>query len=232
MSRDPRSHQAEDSRSLACTAVRAPWGPGSPLHTHAWVRDKPSPASGFGVLSPGLYSFLSTPQPPELPGRARGPWTRWTETHLRTRDGKADPPPTASAPPTAHVTHNPEAAHPGLEVGVPAPPRLCPSSQQPPRPPCAVTRLWARASRGLFPQSSTRQSHFDECRCRSPRLCGDPATFGVRGGGGAGVRRLNQDLINILIVAAAPLAPGPGHTRARALTHTLTHARPQSGGKD
>lgn len=107
---------------------------------------------------------------------------------------------------------------------MPAPPRLCPSSQQPPRPPCAVTRLWARASRGLFPQSSTRQSHFDECRCRSPRLCGDPATFGVRGGGGAGVRRLNQDLINILIVAAAPLAPGPGHTRARALTHTLTHA--------
>lgn len=104
MSWDPRSHQAEDSRSLACTAVRAPWGPGSPLHTHAWARDKPSPASGFGVLSPGLYSFLITPQPPELPGRARGPWTRWTETHLRTRDGKAAPPPTASAQPTAHVT--------------------------------------------------------------------------------------------------------------------------------
>lgn len=104
MSRDPGSHQAEDSRSLACTAVRAPWGPGSPLHTHAWARDKPSPASGFGVLSPGLYSFLITPQPPKLPGRARGPWTRWTETHLRTRDGKAAPPPTASAPPTAHVT--------------------------------------------------------------------------------------------------------------------------------
>lgn len=119
MSPDPRSHQAEDSRSLACTAVRAPWGPGSPLHTHAWARDKPSPASGFGVLSPGLYSFLITPQPPELPGRARGPWTRWTETHLRTRDGKADPPPTASAPPTAHVTRGCASGPGGGGAGTP-----------------------------------------------------------------------------------------------------------------
>lgn len=46
-----------------------------------------------------------------------------------------------------------------------------------------------------------------------PGLREDPGTFGAgRGTQEPGVKRHNQDLVNILIAALAPLAPRPGHT--------------------
>lgn len=95
-SRDPGSHQAKDSRSPTCAAVRAPWG---------------LPCLGQGQALACLWLWGAEPQPLFLPDHTTAPQSpRQSQRpademnrNLRTRGRKTDPPPTASAPPTAHV---------------------------------------------------------------------------------------------------------------------------------
>lgn len=59
-----------------------------------------------------------------------------------------------------------------------------------------------------------------------PRALRRPSDiWGRQRNGGTGVRRHNQGLINILIAAAAPLAPQPGHTH----THSIWKQRLSRG---